>query len=157
MMAMITIDYKDAEIIIQKIKEHVTNNSGIVSAAVVDCTGELVHFMRMSGAPIGTVSLAINKAYTAVRALLDTSELRNRDRNWQRQIGTYGDNRYTYIKGGVCIKIKKTAVSRITDESIIYGNKTEIIIGGIGVSGLSEDEDEKAALVGLNYYLKSKD
>ena len=47
-----------------------------IAVAVVDDYGRLVYFARMDGCPPVVVELAINKAYTAAVALLDTAGLR---------------------------------------------------------------------------------
>ncbi len=47
----------------------------LVSAAVVDGGGNLVHFQRMDAAEIAGPTLAVDKAYTAVAHRIDTSEL----------------------------------------------------------------------------------
>ena len=46
-----------------------------IAVAVVDDYGRLVYFARMDGCPPVVVELAINKAYTAAVALLDTAGL----------------------------------------------------------------------------------
>ena len=43
-----------------------------IAVAVVDDYGRLVYFARMDGCPPVVVELAINKAYTAAVALMDT-------------------------------------------------------------------------------------
>jgi uncharacterized protein GlcG (DUF336 family) len=47
----------------------------VVSAAVVDAGGHLVHFQRMDAAEIAGPTLAVDKAFTAVAHRIDTSEL----------------------------------------------------------------------------------
>ena len=47
----------------------------LVSAAVVDAGGHLVHFQRMDGAEIAGPTLAVDKAFTAVAHRIATAEL----------------------------------------------------------------------------------
>lgn len=47
----------------------------LVSAAVVDQGGHLVHFQRMDGAEIAGPTLAVDKAFTAVAHRIGTAEL----------------------------------------------------------------------------------
>jgi uncharacterized protein GlcG (DUF336 family) len=47
----------------------------LVSAAVVDEGGHLVHFQRMDAAEIAGPTLAVDKAFTAVAHRIDTAEL----------------------------------------------------------------------------------
>ena len=49
--------------------------NALVSAAVVDAGGHLVHFQRMDGAEIAGPTLAVDKAFTAVAHRLDTAAL----------------------------------------------------------------------------------
>ena len=72
-----------------------------IAVAVVDDYGRLVYFARMDGCPPVVVELAINKAYTAAVALLDTLAFAERDKGWGRELATYGDARFTYLQGGL--------------------------------------------------------
>jgi uncharacterized protein GlcG (DUF336 family) len=107
-----------------------------VAVAVVDDRGDLVSFARMdNSAPICT-TVAINKACTAALAMLDTDALAKRDRELGRELATYGDPRFTSIKGGLCVR-------QTMDDG------RDVILGGIGVSGRTPDEDEQLAKVAL--------
>lgn len=103
-----------------------------IAVAVTDDYGRLVYFARMDGCPPVVVELAINKAYTAAVALLDTVAFAERDKGWGRELATYGDAKFTYLQGGLMIKA---------------ANGT--LLGGIGVSGRMPDEDERLARIGL--------
>ena len=108
-----------------------------IAVAVVDDYGRLVYFARMDGCPPVVVELAINKAYTAAVALLDTLAFAERDKGWGRELATYGDVRFTYLQGGLVI--------RTGDGS----GAPSSLLGGIGVSGRMPDEDEHLARIGL--------
>jgi uncharacterized protein GlcG (DUF336 family) len=108
-----------------------------IAVAVVDDYGRLVYFARMDGCPPVVVELAINKAYTAAVALLDTLAFAERDKGWGRELATYGDARFTYLQGGLVI--------RAGGEGVI----SQALLGGIGVSGRMPDEDERLARLGL--------
>ena len=108
-----------------------------IAVAVVDDYGRLVYFARMDGCPPVVVELAINKAYTAAVALLDTLAFAERDKGWGRELATYGDARFTYLQGGLVI--------RAGGEGVI----SQALLGGIGVSGRMPDEDERLARIGL--------
>jgi len=107
-----------------------------VAIAVVDFHGDLVCFAKMDGALPVCTSIAINKAYTSALTSLDTSTFAERDEKLGRELATYGDGRFTYIRGGVCIP------------NPFKGKKLELL-GGIGVSGRTPEEDEKLAAAGL--------
>ena len=108
-----------------------------IAVAVVDDYGRLVYFARMDGCPPVVVELAINKAYTAAVALLDTLAFAERDKGWGRELATYGDARFTDLQGGLVI--------RAGGEGVI----SQARLGGIGVSGRMPDEDERLARIGL--------
>jgi uncharacterized protein GlcG (DUF336 family) len=108
-----------------------------IAVAVVDDYGRLVYFARMDGCPPVVVELAINKAYTAAVALLDTLAFAERDKGWGRELATYNDARFTYLQGGLVI--------RAGGEGVI----SQALLGGIGVSGRMPDEDERLARSGL--------
>ena len=89
------------------------------------------------GCPPVVVELAINKAYTAAVALMDTVAFAERDKGWGRELATYGDDKFTYLQGGLVIGISGE------------GDARRVILGGIGVSGRMPDEDERLARIGL--------
>jgi glc operon protein GlcG len=103
-----------------------------IAVAVTDDYGRLVFFARMNRCPPVVVELAINKAYTAAVALMDTFAFAERDKGWGRELATYGDARFTYLQGGLVIQAADGT-----------------LLGGIGVSGRMPDEDERLARIGL--------
>jgi len=107
-----------------------------IAVAVVDDYGRPVCFARMDGCPPVVVELAINKAYTAAVALLDTLAFAERDKGWGRELATYGDARFTYLQGGLVIRTGADG-------------GPPALLGGIGVSGRMPDEDERLARIGL--------
>jgi uncharacterized protein GlcG (DUF336 family) len=109
-----------------------------IAVAVVDDHGKLVCFARMDGCPPVVIELALMKAYTAAVAMLDTVAFAARDKEWGRDLATYGDDRFTYLQGGLVIWSEPGA-----------GEAGRILLGGIGVSGRMPDEDERLAGIGL--------
>ena len=109
-----------------------------VAVAVVDDQGKLVFFARMDGCPPVVVELALMKAYTAAVALMDTVSFAARDKEWGRELSTYGDDRFTYLQGGLVIWSPPGS-----DEA------RQVLLGGIGISGRMLDEDERLARIGL--------
>ena len=102
-----------------------------ISVAIVDSHGELVSFARTDDCPLHAGVLARNKAYTSARDRQNTSSLGKWAKETGKDMGYWTDNKITGIAGGVPIYIN---------------NK---IIGAIGVSGLSEEDDELLALAVL--------
>lgn len=98
-----------------------------ISVAVVDGHGDLIAFGRMEGAPIRTIAIAVNKAFTAIYMSRDTDEFRQMLAQDGMQAAWYGDARVTGIPGGLLIR---------------DGDR---IIGAVGVSGLSPQDDVRIA------------
>lgn len=95
-----------------------------VNIAIVDDGGNLVAFSRMDGAPLLSVGIAQNKAYTAAAFGLPTHE-------WHGLIKDHDALREGIVH---------------TDRLVIFGGGYPIVngnslAGAIGVSGGSEEED----------------
>ena len=103
-----------------------------VNISVVDRGGNQLAFLRMNGAPLHSISIAEDKAYTAVSFGFNTRE-------WLNVIGDVP-------------QLREGLVQR--ERLVIFGGGLPIevdghLVGAIGVSGASEDEDEACALSGL--------
>lgn len=102
-----------------------------INAAVVDRGGNLMAFLRMPGAFLHSIEIAIDKAYTAASFGFSTKD-------WMPAI--------RHDEG---MKFGFSARPRL----IVFGGGLPIgqkdWIGGIGVSGASEAEDEECARAGL--------
>lgn len=103
-----------------------------INASVVDVGGNPIAFVRNPGAPLHSASIAEDKAFTSASFGLATS-------GWGVVVG---DNEL--LKGGLMAR----------DRLVMFGGGLPIvvngeIVGGIGVSGASEEEDEMCAKAGL--------
>ena len=103
-----------------------------VNVAVVDASGTLAAFLRMPGAPLHSVEIAVDKAYTAVSFGLATS-------------------RWTEVLAGHSPAVRDGLVRR--PRFVGFGGGLPLLddgrtVGAIGVSGASEDEDEAIARAG---------
>ena len=99
--------------------------------AVADAHGELIALARLDGAPLSSIAVATNKAFTAARLRRSTREHGARIRERGVDIAYYGDPRYVGFGGGLPVRIG------------------ESVIGAVAVSGLSDDEDEALAALGV--------
>jgi glc operon protein GlcG len=104
----------------EKINKH-------IAIAVCGPEGELISFLRMDGASAAASKIAQNKAYTAARDRKATRLMGKFMLEANRPPAFWGDSGITGFGGGLPIAF---------DENII---------GGIGISGLSEEEDERIA------------
>jgi len=98
-----------------------------VAIAVCDDHGELLAFVRMDGASLQAGVLAQNKAYTAARDRQPTADLGAWSRSSGRILNYWTDPRITGFGGGVPVRVRGT------------------VIGAVGVSGLSEEDDATVA------------
>lgn len=106
-----------------------------INVAVVDRGGNLMAFLRMPGAYLHSIDIAIDKAYTAASFGFSTKQ-------WMPAIGHDEGMKFGFsarprlVVFGGGLPIKSPA-------------ETGEWIGGIGVSGASESEDEECARAGL--------
>jgi glc operon protein GlcG len=127
------IDYKDAKEIVDAVVGKALQLQKAAVVAVVDAHGELVAFARMDGAPIASIRIAANKAWTAARERKPTKDIGEKIRDPVKgfDIAYYGDRRFVGWGGGIPIW------------------KDGDVAGAIGVSGLSSAEDIALATLGL--------
>jgi glc operon protein GlcG len=90
-------------------------------------------------APLQSITIATNKAFTAARDAKPSREvgIKSRDPRSGFDIAYYGDRRYVGWGGGLPV--------------IVDG----LTVGSVAVSGLSEDEDEEMASLGVTAILEA--
>jgi glc operon protein GlcG len=135
-----TIEYSEARQVIDLIVEKALQMKRAAVVAVADSHGELIAFARMDGAPISSIRIAINKAWTAARERKTTKEIGEKVRHPEKghDIAYYGDPRFVGWGGGLPIW------------------KDGEVVGAIGVSGLSSTEDIELATLGLDWVAGQK-
>jgi|SRR5579863_2601244 len=101
--------------------------------AVVDAGGNLVAHARMEGAWIGSIDIAINKAWTARAFDMATEDLGKMAQSGKPLFGINSTNfdRVVIFAGGMPAK---------------FGGE---VIGGIGASGGTVDQDQKVVEAGV--------
>lgn len=126
------IGARDALAIISAARGHAETIGVRVSIAVVDAGGNLKAFLRMDGAELAGPALAIDKAYTAVAHRMPTHELATLAQPGDPLFGLHGNagGRYVVFGGGI---------------PILAGGA---VVGAIGVSGASIEEDIACAGTG---------
>ena len=104
-----------------------------INVAVTDSSGVLMAFLRMPGAFLHSIDISIDKAYTASSFGFPTSQWMSIIENDPAlREGIVQRPRLVIFGGGVPV--------RIGDD----------LIGGVGVSGGSAEEDEICALAGIS-------
>ena len=140
MRTISTIDYAEAKQAVDLIVEHAFQMNKAVVVAVADCRGELIAFGRMDAAPVSSVVIAMNKAWTAARAGKPTQEIGEKVRHPEKghDISYKGDPRFVGWGGGIPV----------------WQNGE--VVGAVAVSGLSSSEDAALAREGADLITQSK-
>lgn len=126
------LSHTDALKVIEVIRAEVDKENKGAAIAVVDEHGELLAFVRTDGCRFSSITIAINKAYTAAREHKTSRALGQSSRTDNFPLTNFGELRYTGWGGGV---------------PIVYEGK---VIGAVGVSGLPEEEDMILAQLGVD-------
>lgn len=103
-----------------------------VNVALVDASGVLAAFLRMPGAPLHSVDIAIDKAFTAASFGLPTAR-------WHEALLSHS----AAVREGIVRRPRFVAFGG--GRPIVEGGA---LIGGIGVSGGSEEQDDAIARAG---------
>lgn len=129
-----TLDYSEARKIIDLIVEKALQMQKAAVIAVADSHGELIAFARMDGAPISSIRIAANKAWTAARERKPTKDIGDKVRHPEKghDIAYYGDPRFVGWGGGIPVW------------------KDGQVAGAVAVSGLSSSEDIVLASLGVD-------
>jgi glc operon protein GlcG len=140
MRTISTVEYSEAQKAVSLIVEKASAMQKAVAIAVADAHGELIAFARMDGVPLPSISVAMNKAWTAARTGKPTREIGEKVRHPERghDIAYYGDPRYVGWGGGVPVL------------------KNGEIAGAVAVSGLSSVEDAELAQAGASLISPAK-
>jgi uncharacterized protein GlcG (DUF336 family) len=128
------IDLNSALKVIETTREKANQIGVPMVIAVVDAGGNLVAQQRMDGALLVSVDVALNKAYTAVAVKVATQDLAGATQSGQSLFGLHNADggRIVIFGGGIPLY------------------EGEEIIGGIGVSGGSVEQDVECAQAGVD-------
>ncbi|MGQ0621672.1 MAG: GlcG/HbpS family heme-binding protein [Panacagrimonas sp.] len=132
-VAQRVIDWRAASSAVHAAAAAAEANGWRINIAVVDRSGVLAGFLRMPGAPLHSVEIAIDKAYTAASFGLATGR-------WSEALKQHSEA----VREGITKRPRFVA----------FGGGLPIVadgelIGGIGVSGGTEHQDEDCARAGL--------
>lgn len=130
-----TLDRHDAEHAILAMRDALFLNDQAAVVCVADVHGDLIALLRVDGAPPSSVTIAMNKAWTAAREGVPTYDIgqrvKSQDPEARFDIAYYGDARYIGWGGGVPVL------------------REGRVIGSVAVSGLPELEDQRIAELGV--------
>jgi len=100
-----------------------------MNIAIVDAGANLAAFVRMDGAWLGSIDIAINKAFTAKAFDISTHELGRNSQLGNQFFGIHESNRgrVMIFAGGIPLKVSGQ------------------VVGAVGVSGGSGEQDQTVA------------
>jgi glc operon protein GlcG len=123
------IDYAEAKRVVDMVTAEILKRGKGAVIAVADAHGDLIALARMDGAPLSSITIAMNKAYTAARERKPSRDIgvaaRNPDGGFE--LAYFGDSKFTGWGGGVPIW------------------KSGKVVGAVAISGLPESEDMELA------------
>jgi len=124
---MMTMD--KARLIVDAAVEKAKHIDQPMNIAIVDAGANLAAFIRMDGAWLGSIDIAINKAFTAKAFNISTLELGGNSQPGGQFYGIHASNhgRVMIFAGGIPIKV--------------HGQ----VVGAVGVSGGSGEQDQAVA------------
>jgi uncharacterized protein GlcG (DUF336 family) len=120
----------DCESIAAAAQAEARRNNWMVSIAILDDGGHLLHFARMDGASPASVAISVEKARTAAMT--------------RRTSGVWEER----------IKQGRTSMLKMPGILPVQGGVPIIVegscVGGVGVSGVQSHEDEQIAQAGID-------
>jgi glc operon protein GlcG len=134
--AVVELGDREASLAIETIRAELIRRGKTAVIAVSDSHGEPIALLRMDGAPLPSIDVALRKTLTASRERNETGELGKRFQSHGWQMAN-SDTRFTGWDGGVPVRYKGK------------------IVGAVAVSGLDQAEDAELARLGIAAILKS--
>ena len=124
----------EAQKVLAAIQAELERRGHAAVIAVADAHGELIALLRLDGAPLPSILIATNKAWTAARERQPSRALGQKARHPQDgfDMAYYGDPRYIGWGGGLPVL------------------KDGVVVGSVAVSGLPEQEDMELAQIGVD-------
>lgn len=137
MYQRVSLGHSEAQRAIEAIQAELQKRGKAAVVAVADAHGELIGLLRLDGAPLPSIVIATNKAWTAARERKPTRELGQavRDPETGFDMAYFGDPRYIGWGGGL---------------PVVVGGA---VVGAVAVSGLPEMEDIDVAQIGVKAIL----
>ena len=137
MITVRRLSIDDARVLIEGAEEKSREIGVPMCSAVTDEAGNLIAFTRMDGAKISSIDIAISKAFTGAAAKKGTHEYNQLAVPGKPTFGIHVTNqgRFSIIGGGL---------------PIIINNE---VVGGIGISGGTAEEDQIVAQGAIDYSL----
>lgn len=128
-----TVKLEDARRVIAAAEAKADEIGQPMNVAVVDAGGNLVAHVRQDGAWIGSVDISISKAWTSRAFDLATKDLADNAQPSQQFFGIHTTNggKVAIFAGGIPL------------------TRDGVVVGAVGVSGGSGDQDQSVAEAGV--------
>lgn len=132
MQQLWSLGHAEAQRAIEAMRDEALKRGMAGVMVVSDAHGELIALLRMDGAPLSSIQIAMNKAYTAARERKPSYEVGQKARDPERgfPMTNFGELRYTTWGGGLPV--------------VIEGQ----VVGAVAISGLPESVDMEIAELG---------
>jgi len=133
MQTLHSLGHAEAALALDAMRAELERRGRAAVLAVADAHGELIALDRLDGAPLASIVIASNKAWTAARERRPTVEIGQgaRDPDHGFDVAYYGDKRYIGWGGGLPVSVDGA------------------VVGAVAVSGLAEAEDMEVARLGV--------
>jgi uncharacterized protein GlcG (DUF336 family) len=133
---MSAVKLEDARRVISAAEKKAKEIGQPMNIAVADEGGNIVAHVRMDGAWIGSIDISMKKAYTSRAFDITTKDLATHSQSDGQFFGIHASNdgKIMIFAGGIPLK------------------KDGKVVGAVGVSGGSGDQDHAVAEAGANAY-----
>jgi uncharacterized protein GlcG (DUF336 family) len=134
---VVSLDLADARRIITAGERKAAELRIPYNIAVVDSGGGLIAHVRMDGAWLGSVDIAINKAWTARAFDTSTEDLARLAQSGQQGFGlnTTNDSRVVIFGGGIPIKVEGVVVGAVGASGGLIAD--DVAVASAAVTGLA--------------------
>lgn len=139
MLTVTRLGRDDAAVLVTGARQAATALGIPMSIAVTDESGHLIMFEQMDGAKVSSIATAIDKAFTGATARKGTHIYNQLCVPGQPTFGIHNTNggHFCVIGGGLPV--------------VVDGQ----VVGGIGISSGTAEEDLQVAQAAVDYFLKS--
>jgi glc operon protein GlcG len=133
MRQLTSLTHAEAQRALAAIQHELERRGQAAVIAVADEHGELIALLRVDGAPLSSILIASNKAWTAARERKPSKEIgqASRDPVTGFDVAYFGDPRYLGWGGGLPVRVNGQ------------------VVGAVAVSGLPEADDMVLAQIGV--------
>lgn len=137
MLTIVRLDIQDAHTLIEGAAAKAREIGVPMCIAVADESGQLIAFERMDGGKVTSTTIAIDKAFTAAAARRSTRDYGEASQPGKPAFGIHSaiGGRLTVVAGGLPVTVD------------------EAVVGGIGVSSGTPDQDEACAQAGVDAFM----